>query len=116
MITLNFREQNIFEMIKSGVKAVETRALNPDEPKRYFGNIGVGDKIELRSVKTGEILTKEVVRVSIYKSIDDFLNREDLSKIFGEPVSKKEAAEKLLSFPGYEERLEKFGLVALEIR
>ena len=116
MITLNFREQNIFEMIKSGAKTVETRALNPDEPKRYFGNISVGDKIELRSVKTGEIIIKEVIRVSVYKSTDDYLDRENLSKIFGGPVSKNEALEKHLSFPGYEERLNKFGIVALEIR
>jgi aspartyl-tRNA synthetase len=38
---LNFYAQNTFAAIKNGTKTIETRALNPDEPERYFGNINV---------------------------------------------------------------------------
>jgi ASC-1-like (ASCH) protein len=116
MIQLRFREYPIFELIKVGKKTVETRALNPEEPDRYFGNVQIGDNIELYAVDTGEALVREVVRVTIYNSFEEYLEREDLGKIFGSEVSKETATEKHLSFPGYEEKLRKNGIIAFEIK
>ena len=36
---INFYRDEVFVSIKNGIKTIETRALNPDEPHRYFGNI-----------------------------------------------------------------------------
>lgn len=102
-------------MLKSGKKTVETRALNPDEPERYFGNVKVGDQIELKSVDTGECIIKRVKRVSIYYDFDQYLECEDFTKIFGAPTTKEAVKAKHFSFPGYEERLKKHGIVAFEI-
>jgi ASC-1-like (ASCH) protein len=36
---INFYRDEVFASIKNGTKTIETRALNPEEPERYFGNI-----------------------------------------------------------------------------
>jgi hypothetical protein len=40
---LSFYNPQIVDAIKAGTKTVETRALNPEEPDRYFGNMKNGD-------------------------------------------------------------------------
>jgi len=114
-IKLKFREYPIFEQIKNGSKTVETRALNPDEPERYFGNAKVGDTLECLAVDTGEMLNKKIIRVTLYEDFEEYLVSEDLAKIFGSRISIEKAREKHLSFPGYKERLEKYGIIAFEI-
>lgn len=114
MIRLRFHINSIFEQIKSGIKTVETRALNPDEPERYFGNIKVGETIELERVDNGEILRKKVKRASVYNNFDDYLKEEDFKKIFGKEMKPEEVRKIHYNFPGYKERLEKYGIVAFE--
>lgn len=41
MIRLNLYAQYIRDAILSGEKTIETRALNPEEPHRYFGDIQI---------------------------------------------------------------------------
>jgi ASC-1-like (ASCH) protein len=115
-ITLNFREYPIFELIKDGVKTVETRALNPDEPERYFGNIKVGDKVNLLSKNTGEMLVKEIIDVRLYQNYEDFLDAEDFTKIYGKKLTKDEVRKTQYGHAGYQERLTKYGIIALEIK
>jgi isoleucyl-tRNA synthetase len=38
-ISINFYEQKTRQAIVDGVKTIETRALNPQESERYFGDI-----------------------------------------------------------------------------
>jgi len=38
---LSFYDQVTRNAIQDGIKTIETRALNPEEPERYFGNICV---------------------------------------------------------------------------
>lgn len=45
--SLNFRNFKTLEQILSGKKTIETRALNPDESDRYFGDIWAFDILEL---------------------------------------------------------------------
>lgn len=115
-IRLNFRELDTFNQIKSGAKTVETRALNPDEPERYFGNIKKGDKLELKSVDTGEVLVRLVKDARSYEKFQDYLNTEDFKKIFCRAITKAEVRDIHFSFPGYKERLEKYGIVAFELK
>ncbi len=114
-IQLKFHEYPIFEQIKNGTKTVETRALNPDEPERYFGDLAVGDILECLAVDTGEVLNKKIIRVAIYYDFEDYLQTEDLTKIFGLETSIDAAREKHYSFPGYKERLDKYGIIAFEL-
>lgn len=39
LISLNFRKPEIVDRILSKEKTIETRAMNPDELERYFGNV-----------------------------------------------------------------------------
>jgi len=45
-LSVNFREQRIWDAIVSWNKTLETRVLNPEEPDRYFGDIDVGDIVK----------------------------------------------------------------------
>lgn len=109
-IILKFRVVNsyIFEMIKNGKKQVETRAGSP----KYF------------DIKAGDILVfacgnnkfqKEIKKVRKFKNV------EALHKIYKpidiNPKTKtvQESARMYYSFPGYKEKIKKYGLVAFEL-
>ena len=82
MITLNFRQQYIRDMIISGRKTIETRALNPEEPEKYFGSIQIGDNILLCNKITKEELKAKVTNKRIWKNFDELRqNQEILSKV-----------------------------------
>ncbi len=117
MIELNFRIKEIFDEIKAGRKTVETRALNPEEPDKYFGDIKVGDEIQLNSKRgeyTAECLMARVKSVNIYKNDEDLLENVSIDKIL--PGRKEED---LIFFhksiPGYTEKINKNGIVAIEL-
>lgn len=115
MSHIRFRRRDIFELLKSGLKTVETRALNPDEPDRYFGQIKPGDLLLCEFVDTGEVICKIVTDVRVYKDFKQYLKQEDLKKIFGKDTSVAEAEKIHFSFPGYEEKLTRYGIVAIEL-
>ena len=50
--SLSFYEQKTWKAIVDGVKTLETRALNPEEPERFFGNIQVGDVVKFINKET----------------------------------------------------------------
>lgn len=82
MISLNFRKQSIRDMIVSGTKTIETRALNPEEPEKYFGDVQVGDIILLCNKLTGEELQAKVVQKRVRKNFDAlWIDQEVLQKV-----------------------------------
>ncbi|MEA3398615.1 MAG: class I tRNA ligase family protein [Patescibacteria group bacterium] len=115
---LNFRNKKFFNLIKSGKKIIETRALNPEEKGRYFGDIKTGDVLNLNYIegkKTKEKITVKVKRVKIYKDTAEMLKEERIEGIF--PYGNKENIIKFQeSIPGYAERIEKNGIIAFEIK
>lgn len=101
-------DRKFFDVIKSGKKTIETRAAT--------------DK--LRLIKTGDvlkfvcgrdILEKRILKVYRFKNIDDLAKSLDLEKIMPLVSSLDEAKKIWFSFPGYKEKIKKYGLVAFEL-
>ncbi len=116
-VELNFRNREMYDLIKSGKKTVETRALNPEEPDRYFGKIKTGDDITLNYIENDKIF--ESIRVKIGKAVK-FKNSDELFDKYNANIiypgkSKDDIAEFWKKIPGYAEKIEKNGIIALEI-
>jgi hypothetical protein len=54
--TINFYNQATWNGIKKKHKTIETRALNPEEPEKYFGNVKTGDILKMVNKETGEAI------------------------------------------------------------
>lgn len=109
-IILRIRTVNrdIFEAIRDGRKRVETRAAT----ERY-ANIKAGDKLILVCGKNR--LEKQVKRAAIFKTVSALLSKYKIVDVNPYAKSAKELREIYYSFPGYKEKIKKFGLVALEL-
>ncbi len=114
---LNFRVNEIWNQIIEGKKTIETRALNPEEKNKFFGDIKVGDFVKFNNKNTGEF---EVARI---KKTYNFKNLKELFEIKGiiekvipnANITKQDELEKAFSFTNdYLERIEKNGLVGWE--
>ena len=79
---LNFLDDELFELVKSGEKTIETRALNPEEKDRFFGDIKEGDIIVCYNKKTKEAIVKTTKKVSIFRNLDEVFDKIGIRKIF----------------------------------
>lgn len=103
-----------FSMIVSGEKIVETRALDEtDSAKDYYRAIDSGDAI--RFVCGTDSVIKNVVEARYYPTLADYLEYEDLELALGEGMTAEKATDKLHGYPGYKERIKKYGLVVWEL-
>lgn len=107
---LTFREvdRDKFEAIKAGYKKVETRAGGPQHPA-----ITPGDIIEFHCGK--ETVTKHVKDIQIYRSVKELLSDYRPDQIIPAARSGTEVQAAYWEFPGYQERIEKYGLVAISL-
>ena len=107
---LRFRRinRNIFTAIRDGVKKVETRA----HTTRYQ-RIKQGDAVMFVCGK--ERFKRQVKRVQHFKNITTILRVYKLRDVNPFVSSKKELEETYWSFPGYNEKIRKFGLIAIEL-
>lgn len=104
---LRFRAKDkiLFDQIVSGEKTVETRA----NTSRYS------------PMKRGAFLVlicgkeKQIKSVRRYKSIDEMAKAIEIQKVIPNIKSVEEAKKIYFSFPGYREKIERFGIVAFEI-
>jgi ASC-1-like (ASCH) protein len=102
-------DRAIFEAVLNGKKKVETRAATSK-----FAKIKAGDSIILICGK--DRLEKQVKKAKIFKTIPAMLKEyyfKDINPLIG---SVKELEKMYSSFPGYEEKIKKCGLIALEIK
>lgn len=117
---LNFYNQNTRNAIKSWGKTIETRALNPEEPERYFGDIRVWDQITFTNklIWNSEIRVK-VTKVYQRKNFEELRNEDKniVRKMYSNP-EKFDKIKTLAEFKqwrdcisGYIEKVEKNGLV-----
>ena len=108
--TLKFRatDKDIFGMIRSGQKKVETRAASI----KYAG-IKAGDTIVLSCGK--EKFSKEVKKSTIFKDTDALLKKYKIKDIMPLLKSKEELEAAYYSFPAYKEKIKKFGIIAFEL-
>lgn len=108
---LRFRQvdNGIFEDIRNGKKIVETRAATVK-----FRNIKLGDMVVFVCGK--DKFERKVKRVQIFKSIASLLNKYKVKDIMPSLSNREELEKVYYSFPNYKEKIEKFGLIALEFK
>lgn len=118
-LEINCYNQKTWKGLVSGKKTVETRALNPEEKNRYFGNIKESELFSCRNKETDEMVLFKVKKIRNYKNLEDFFeDKYYLKKASFDKVAKslEELSENYAKYSkDYLERIEKNGLVAWEI-
>lgn len=111
IIQLRFRAVNrdIFEAIKSGKKKIETRAGT-----EKYRALKTGDTIIL--VCGSKKFSKKVSKVETFKSIPAILKKYKPEKISPKTHTAQEARDMWYSFPGYKEKIKKYGLVVMHLK
>ncbi len=116
---LNFRNQSIWDRLISGEKEIESRALNPEEPERYFGDIKKGEVIKCINKNINENIFFEVEKIWKFKNIADLLKDQELIvAIKGRTFSSEE--ELIYSYEnlrtGYADKINKDGLIVWKLK
>ena len=109
-LVLRFRAVNrpIFDAIRSGKKKVETRAATVK-----YRNFRPGDTLKFVCEKASFI--KSIGKVRNFRTIAGLLKAYSPSQVNPTCKTARELREVYYSFPGYREKIEKFGIVALEL-
>lgn len=98
-----------FEEVKSDIKSIETRA----------------GTIKYQTVKVGDTLTfvcgqdqclKEIIRKFHWPSIDAMVKEIDFKRIMPSVQSVDEMKKIYASYPDYEKKIKKYGLLGFEIK
>jgi len=108
---LRFRAINkdIFEAVKDGRKKAETRAAT-----KKFKNICVGDRLVLVCGK--QKFEKTVKAARHFKTIKAMLKKYNIGQINPWVSTEKELTQIYHKFPGYKEKIKKYGLIAFELK
>jgi ASC-1-like (ASCH) protein len=102
-------DREIYNLIKSGEKKFETRAGGPKYQDIQKGDIAV--------FECGDDRFKKIVaKVEKFKSVNDMLKLYKLSDVLPGVQSADELMNLYHSFPGYDERLEKYGIIVFELK
>jgi len=120
--TLGFYNQNFdspLDRILQGKKTIETRALNPEETDRYFGNIKNGDKLVFKNKENGDQFEYFVAKVDIFKNLEQAVEKGlDFTKVtnLGSGYTLLDVKNWYQQNLGqdYYNKIEKNGLVAIE--
>ncbi len=107
---LRFRKTNrdIFEAIRNGNKNIETRAGSP----KYL-NVKAGDTLVFVCGK--ERFDKKVKKIRKFKSVGALHKVYKPQEINPKAKTVAESEAIYYSFPGYREKIKKYGLIALEL-
>lgn len=97
-----------FELIREGKKKIETRAGNPE-----YLQIREGDSIEFSC--GDEKIIKRVKKISHYSNLDDLFATYKPDEIDPEVFSHEELKKMYATFPGYEQRIKQYGILAFEL-
>lgn len=117
---LHFYKREIWDSLSNGTKTIETRALNPDEPERYFGKIEAENYIKAIFKPTGEIMWLRVKNVKTYKNLKSVFQDKELLRKKSPGRSFKNVDDLVRAYdalvPGYANRIDKHGLIAFEVK
>ncbi|MEK7493881.1 MAG: ASCH domain-containing protein [Patescibacteria group bacterium] len=107
---LKFRAENkdVFEAVRDGRKKIETRAAT-----EKFRDIKRGDAVRL--VCGDDAFTKTVKNTELFSSINALLEKYKPQDINPACASVKDIRAMYHSFPNYKEKIEEYGLIALEL-
>lgn len=98
-----------FELLRSGEKAIETRAATPKYQK-----IEVGDKLEF--VCGEKRMVKTITKKYWWPNIDAMVAEIPFKKIMPRVASLDEMRRRYASYPSHEEKIEKFGLLGFALK
>lgn len=102
-------------------KTIETRAGNPDEKERFFGDIAVGDIIAAKYVETGEYKHFLVTKTYYWQQIRDLRDagEETMQRIYSTGKAPASLEQLVSDFeatsPDYADRLHQHGLYGFAI-
>ena len=114
---LRIRAKNriIFSQIKSGRKKVETRAPGFTKTGKNFSHVKKGDTLLFICGKAR--LRKKVKKVQRFRTVEVFFKKVNQKLVW--PHLKERTLENIKKqyyiYPGYKERIKKYGLVAFWI-
>lgn len=108
---LRFRAINrdTFEAIRIGKKRIETRAATP----KYSG---ISDGVSLVFVCGNDRFEKTVKKTEIFPSIGSLFKKHKPPAIDPKNKTVADGRKMYYSFPGYKEKIRKFGLIAWELK
>ena len=121
IINIFLEDLEMYELIRDNKKKIDSRAPDPSKPEKSYQSIAPGDIIIFRvsNRNTLELIEKYpplkfVVKYNKhYDSAEELLLKDGLDNIFPNVNSIEEALEIYYSFPGYTERIEKYGICAI---
>lgn len=108
-LVFNKINKDIFDALRSGKKKVETRASTTKYKK-----LEAGESVSFSCA--GESFEKKIAKVAHFASIDALLKKYTPADINPELKTKKDIEDMCYSFPGYKEKIEQFGIVAIEFK
>ena len=108
LLRLRSIHKGIFDVIESGKKKVETRAATPKYKK-------IKENDELVFWCGAQKCKKKVIRIRYFKSLAGLLKTYKPSEINPAVKTPDELRTMYYSFPGYKEKIKKYGLVAFEL-
>lgn len=109
---------DIFNLLLSGKKTVETRSRNPKDAENDYTNVKPGDTLHFKSTDTGKVIEKTVVFNHVYDTLEKMVEKEDIEKILPGIGSKEsmlnqyEVAKQKWG-KKYKFELENYGVVAI---
>jgi ASC-1-like (ASCH) protein len=103
----NKKNKDIFDMLRSGEKKIETRAATSK-----YKHMQAGETVMF--VCDGETFERAVSKISHFDSISSLLKAYPPGSINPKARTEEEITAMYHSFPGYEEKIRSCGIVALE--
>jgi ASC-1-like (ASCH) protein len=101
-------DRHIFEQIKSGAKSVETRAATPKYLSAHIGDT-------LTFVCGTDQITKTITSTQHFETIEKLYNQIPLQHVLPGIKSLAEAQKIHYSFPGYQQKLQQYGIMAFTL-
>lgn len=110
IISVRCREvdRSTFLAIKKGTKSVETRAAT----ERYR-DIKAGDILRFKC--GADVFECRVRRAAIFKTITALVKKYGVRPLNPQCKSEKDLRAMYASFPGYSDKIKRYGLIALEL-
>lgn len=108
-LVLRASDQEIFDQIKSGEKSIETRAATT-----RYAKIQAGDELEF--VCGQDKVIKAILAVVRYDTVESIFQSADWSRVMPGVDSLDEAKRIYYSYPGYEDKIDRHGLIALYLQ
>jgi hypothetical protein len=96
--TINFSSQESRNAIKNKTKTIETRALNPEEPEKYFGDVKTGDVLKMVNKDTGEILYAKITEKYQRNNLEALFKAPELKDIYTRPYDELTNLEQLKDY------------------